>query len=58
MRFRIVKYYDRFQAQVYKNGEYIDIGPPNGCATVALARIECENYKFRQDDKIVDEFEL
>lgn len=58
MKFRIIKYYDRYQAQVYKNDKYIDIGSPNGYSTVTEAEMECKVYKFCEDDKVVKEFEL
>lgn len=63
MKFRITRYYDRFQPQVWdeeseKKDKYINIGPPNGYATVYQAREYCQIYINALKEKIVDEFEL
>lgn len=58
MKFRIVKYYERYEAQVLKDGKYIHIGSPNGYFDVASAKLACERYKAELDDYIVEEFEL
>ena len=58
MKFRIVKYYDRFKAQVLENGEYVDIGSPTGYANVTEAKMHCEVYKFCEEANVVTEFEL
>jgi hypothetical protein len=58
MKFRIVKYYERFKAQVLKDGEYVDIGSPTGYANVTEAKMHCEVYKFREEANVVTEFEL
>lgn len=59
MKFRIVKYYDRYEAQVLdENGKYTHIGSPTGYATIDDARNCCKVYKEISDKKIVEEFEL
>lgn len=60
MKFRIIKYYERYRAQVFdkKIDEYVDIGSPTGYASVEEAKSYCRLYKKKLDDKIVDEFEL
>ncbi len=59
MKFRIIKYYDRYKAQVLdKNEEYHDIGSPTGYHDVNSAKNYCEIYKANIDDQIVEEFEL
>ena len=58
MKFRIIKYYDRYKAQVIKNNEYIDIGSPTGYSTVTEARMYCAVHKFDEESKVVEEFEL
>ena len=59
-KFRIMKYYDRFRAEVYneKKDEYYEIGSPTGYPTPEAAKLACKNYKRDQEDKIVEEFEL
>lgn len=58
MKFRIIKYYDRYKAQVLKNGEYINIGSPTGYSTVTEARMYCTVHNLNEDSKVVEEFEL
>ena len=59
-KFRIIKYYDRFKAQVYnqKEDKYYDIGSPTGYSTPEQAKSACEVYKHDQEARIVEEFEL
>lgn len=58
MKFRIIRYYERYQPQVFEDDKYRNIGLPNGYATVKDAKEQCSFYKACEDDKIVDEFEL
>ena len=64
MKFRIIRYYDRYQPQVLKQKGYhfedqwIGIGLPNGYATIDEARNCCKVHKKTSDEKIVEEFEL
>ncbi len=66
MKFRILKYYDRYQAQICDevlNGlkwqnKWINIGSPTGYATVDEARNYCKLHKATLDDRVVEEFEL
>lgn len=63
MKFRIIRYYDRFQPQVWdeeieKKNKYINIGSPNGYYTVDEARSFCHTYMNNFKEKIIDEFEL
>ena len=58
MKFRIIRYYERYQPQVFENNEYKNIGLPNGYATIVEARAQCASYKAYEDIRIVEEFEL
>ena len=67
MKFRIIKYYDRYVAQVCKrevyNGcqwedKWEDIGSPNGYCDVESAKRYCQEYKNAREEIIVEEFEL
>lgn len=60
MKFRIIKYYERYKPQVFsdKSNEYINIGNPPGYATAEEAEYYCWRYKAENDDIIVKEFEL
>lgn len=67
MKFRIIKYYDRFQPQILSNqwwdgwawkGEWSNIGSPNGYSTVEDAKGFCQLYKKEKEEKIVEIFEL
>ena len=67
MKFRIIKYYDRYKAQVFNgeryNGyqwedEWIDIGSPTGYYNIESAKDYCEVYKNAQEEKVVEEFIL
>lgn len=58
MKFRIIRYYERYQPQVFEDGKYKDIGLPNGYSTVTEAKAQCKFYKICEDAKIVEEFEL
>lgn len=58
MKFRIIRYYERYQPQVLKDGKYVNIGSPNGYSTVTEAKAQCKFYKYCEDDKVVEEFEL
>ena len=67
MKFRIIKYYDRYVAQVLVNdyfdgcsyeGEWENIGSPNGYYSVEHAKNYCKEYKGAKDSKIVELFEL
>ena len=59
LKFRIVKYYDRFEAQIQDQmyGNWKHIGSPTGYATPEEAKDFCQQYK-RDVDKVVEEFEL
>lgn len=57
MKFRIIKYYDRYKAQLFKD-EWIDIGSPTGYSDINSAKQYCKYYKKVQEKKIVEEFEL
>lgn len=61
MKFRIIRYYEEFQPQVWhKNGQYgewITIGETT-YATVEGARKVCEHFKAMREDPLVEEFEL
>lgn len=59
MKFRIVKYYDRYEAQfLNKKGEYVHIGSPNGYYSVEEAKRCCKRFKEEMEDQVVEEFEL
>ena len=59
IKFRIIKYYDRFRAQkLGDDGEWYTIGNPPGYATPEAAKNACIAYKKEMDDWIVEEFEL
>lgn len=58
MKFRIIKYYDRYKAQVFKGNEYVDIGSPTGYSTVTEAHMYCVVHKVNEDSHVVEEFEL
>ena len=60
MKFRIIRYYDRYKAQVFvdKDKDYIDIGSPTGYRDVYEAEDYCRMYKATKEEKIVKEFEL
>ena len=67
MKFRIIKYYERYKAQVY-DGKFFDgrkwredwigIGSPTGYPDVESAKKSCEAHKKGQENRIVEEFEL
>ena len=64
MTFRIIRYYDRFRAQVRKSqsvptkDEWQNIGLPNGYATIDEARNCCKVYKETSDYKVVEVFDI
>ncbi len=59
MKFRIVRYYGQYKPQVLKtNGEYEDIGNPDGYCFITDAKYYCQVYKDLEEGRIVDEFEL
>lgn len=59
MKFRIVRYYDRFTTQVWKDTYgWVDIGSPNGYHSVDAAKQYCQKYKAEQEDYIVEQFEI
>ena len=67
MKFRIIKYYDRYKTQICNkeiyNGyqwedEWVDIGSPTGYYNIESAKDYCKAYKEAQEVKIVEEFEL
>lgn len=45
MKFRIIRYYERYQPQVFEDGKYKDIGLPNGYSTVTERLWKSSNYK-------------
>ena len=57
MKFRIIKYYNRYKAQLFKD-EWIDIGSPTGYYDINSSKKYCKEYKEAQEEKIVEEFEL
>lgn len=57
MKFRIIRYYDRYKVQLFED-EWIDIGSPNGYYDKDTAKKYCQRYKEAQEEKIVEEFEL
>ena len=58
MKFRIVKYYERYKAQVYVKERWVDIGLPTGYHNIESAKDYCGTYKQSIEDPIVEEFEL
>lgn len=58
MKFRIIRYYDRYKAQVFNGDSYVDIGSPTGYFTVESAKEYCATYKQTKEDRVVEEFEL
>lgn len=59
MKFRIIKYYERYKAQAaVEEGKYTDIGSPTGYHSVEEAKLYCKVFKNNIDNKIVEEFEL
>ena len=67
MKFRIIRYYERYMAQVFKgetyNGyswedEWMNIGSPNGYHSIEDAKNYCQEYKNYKEEKIVEVFEL
>jgi hypothetical protein len=66
MTFRIIKYYDRYKAQILKNRfngrwleeDWVDIGSTTGYTTVEDAKQWCKYYKASLDAKVVEIFEL
>lgn len=62
MKFRIIRYYDEYQPQVWHTVDNIhhfwkDIGPYS-CYTIDQARQVCADYKQMTENKVVEEFEL
>ena len=57
MKFRIIKYYDRYKTQVLTKGEWTDIGSPTGYYSVSSAKLACYDYKQAEEDKIIEEFD-
>lgn len=59
-KYRIVRYYDRFEAQICDEmyGNWKRIGQPNGYATVEDAKDFCKKYNYEMFDKVMEEFEL
>ena len=58
MKFRIVKYYERYKPQAFICEEYMDIGSPTGYHSIEDAENYCKQYKAAMEDNIVKEFEL
>ena len=59
MKFRIIKYYDGYGAQVLdEDGKYKDIGSPSGYRSKEDAKCFCLVYKQQHQINIVEEFEL
>lgn len=62
MKFRIIRDYDEFQPQVWKQKDkichqWVNIGLYR-CYTIDDARKVCADYKRMQEDKVIEEFEL
>ena len=57
MKFRIIRYYNRYRTQLFKD-EWINIGSPNGYYDIQTAKKYCQQYKDAQEEMIVEEFEL
>lgn len=61
MKFRIIRYYERFKPQVLSetnDREWCDLGEPTGYPTPESAEEVCLMYKQRAVSRIVKEFEL
>ena len=67
MKFRIIKYYERYKPQVkakdkfngvYWEDSWVDIGMPTGYYDTSAAKEACRAYKEEHEEKVVEEFEL
>lgn len=58
MKFRIIRYYDRYLAQVLKDDKYVNICSPAGYCSIKDTKDACRIYKENAECSIVEEFEL
>ena len=57
MKFRIIRYYDRYKAQLFED-EWINICSPTGYYDIDGAKQCCQQYKDAHNEEVVEEFEL